>query len=65
MAEETELTLIDSADRTVTVKKPITRIVPTFPQAIETLRTLKVPKDHIVGIGTWPTPLDTAFSRVC
>ncbi|OPY49980.1 MAG: corrinoid ABC transporter substrate-binding protein [Methanosaeta sp. PtaU1.Bin055] len=59
--EETELTLIDSADRTVTVKKPITRIVPTFPQAIETLRTLKVPKDHIVGIGTWPTPLDTAF----
>jgi iron complex transport system substrate-binding protein len=58
---ETELTLIDSADRTVTVKKPITRIIPTFPQAIETLRSLKVPNDHIVGIGTWPTPLDTVF----
>ncbi len=59
--EETELTLIDSADRTVTVKKPLTRIIPTYPQAIETLRSLKVPKDHIVGIGTWPTPLDPVF----
>lgn len=56
-----KLTLIDSANRTVTVKKPVARVIPTFPQAIETLRSLKVPKDHIVGIGTWPTPLDTAF----
>lgn len=59
--KETKLTLIDTTNITVTVKKPITRIIPAFPNAIETLRSLKVPKDNIVGIGLWPSLLDEAF----
>jgi iron complex transport system substrate-binding protein len=52
---ETELTLIDGATRTVTVGKPVERIVVCFPHALETLRTLKVPKDNIVGAAKhWP-----------
>ena len=61
LGKEKELTIIDSLDRIVTVKKPLKRIIPTYPQAIETLRTIKVPKDMVVGIGTWPTPLDPVF----
>jgi iron complex transport system substrate-binding protein len=50
LGKEKELTVIDSADRIVTVKKPIRSIIGTSPQTIETLRSLKVPKDIIVGI---------------
>ena len=61
LGKEKELTIVDNLDRIVTVKKPLKRIIPTFPQAIETLRTIKVPKDMIVGIGTWPTLFDPVF----
>ena len=61
VGKEKELTLLDSADRIVTVKKPLKRLIPTYPQAIETLRSIKVPEDVIVGLGTWPTPLDPVF----
>jgi iron complex transport system substrate-binding protein len=47
---EKELTLIDSAERVVTVQKPVSRIVLTHPHTLETLRTLDVPTDLIVGI---------------
>ena len=50
LGKEKELTVVDSADRIVTVKKPIKRIIITFPSQLETLRSLKVPKDTIVGI---------------
>ena len=47
LGRESELTLIDTADRTVTVKKPLQRIIVGF---MEILRSLKVPdKDIIVG----------------
>ena len=61
LGKEKEITLIDTAEKVVTVNKPLTRIIPTYPQAIETLRSIEVPKDIIVGIGTWPTPLDPVF----
>ena len=50
LGKEKELTVIDTADRIVTVKKPINRIVLTFPHHIETFRSIKVPKDIIVGV---------------
>ena len=48
--EEKELTLKDSVERIVTVKKPANRIVLTHPHMLETLRTLHVPTKSIVGI---------------
>ena len=50
LGKEKELTVVDSADRIVTVKKPMKRIVPFIPAVYETLRSLKVPRDRIVGI---------------
>jgi iron complex transport system substrate-binding protein len=61
LGKEKELTVVDSWDRIVTVKKPLKRIIPTFPSAIETLRTLKVPKDIIVAVGSWPGYIDLVF----
>jgi iron complex transport system substrate-binding protein len=50
LGKEKKLTVIDSADRIVTVSKPVERIVPFIPAGYETLRSLKVPTDRIVGI---------------
>jgi iron complex transport system substrate-binding protein len=50
LGKEKELTLLDSADRIVTVKKPIERLVLTFPHHLEALRSLDVPTDTIVGV---------------
>ena len=52
LGKEKELTIVDSADRIVTVKKPLKRIVSTFTWCLETFRSLKVPKDIIVGVST-------------
>ena len=59
VGKEGELTIVDSANRTVTVEKPIKRIVLCFPRAIEALRTLNVPREIIVGIAK--EKMDTAF----
>ena len=60
LGKEKELTLIDSPDRIVTVNTPIERLVICSPQALEVLRSLKVPtKDLIVGIVT--AHIDTGF----
>jgi iron complex transport system substrate-binding protein len=61
LGKEKELTIVDSLDRIVTVKKPLKRIIPTTPPAIEALRALKVPMDIIVAVGSWPGGLDPAF----
>ena len=59
LGKEKELTIVDTADRTVTVQKPLKRIIVCFTTKYETLRSLKVPKDIIVGVAKekW----DTAF----
>jgi iron complex transport system substrate-binding protein len=51
--KEEELTLIDTANRTITIKKPITRIVSYNIGFLETIRSLKLDKGKIVGIEGW------------
>ena len=50
VGKEKELTIVDDAERTVTVKKPIERIVCARSHLLETLRTLRVQKSKIVGL---------------
>ena len=50
LGKEKELTLRDSADRTVTVNKPLGRIVAPHIHPVETLRSLKA-GDTIIGVG--------------
>jgi iron complex transport system substrate-binding protein len=45
----------DMADRIVTVNKPVESTVVCFPHALETLRSLQIPMDSIVGLAKqWP-----------
>jgi iron complex transport system substrate-binding protein len=50
LGKEKELTVIDTDDRIVTVKKPITSIACTISHLVETLRSIKVEKSMIVGL---------------
>ena len=50
VGKEKELTIVDSADRIVTVKKPLERIITTSSDEVETMRSLKLEKDRIVGV---------------
>ena len=56
-----KLTLIDGANRTVTIDEPISKVVVCFPHALETLRTLKVPIDCIVGAARQYPEYDPGF----
>jgi len=57
-------TITDSLDRTVTVYRPIERLVVCFPHALETLRSLKMPKERIVGLAKrWPEYDPSFFSE--
>ena len=49
VGKEKEITIVDSADRIVTVKKPIKKIVSINPRIIETLRSLKT-TDKVVAV---------------
>ncbi|MEA1864960.1 MAG: ABC transporter substrate-binding protein [Euryarchaeota archaeon] len=49
LGREKELTLIDTADRTVTVKKPVERIIIVNRNVLETMRSLKA-TGNIVGV---------------
>ena len=50
LGRESELTFVDSGDKIVTVKKPVERIVELNYYALETMRSLGVEKDRIVGV---------------
>ena len=54
LGKEKELTLIDTYEEShiITVKKPIKRMVVLYLATFETLRSLKVPQDIIVGVGS-------------
>ena len=52
VGKEKELTFIDNAERIVTVKKPIERIVMLSTDSAEVVRTLGA-KDKIVGVSTY------------
>jgi iron complex transport system substrate-binding protein len=63
VGKEKELTIIDQADRTVTVNKPIKAIVSCGPGVSQTLRTLKA-KDRIVGVSTYETQMNVLFPEL-
>ena len=50
LGEETELTLVDSLDRIVTVKKPINHAVVGIRNLLEMFQTIHVDSEHISGI---------------
>ena len=52
VGKEKELTLVDSYDRTVTVNKPVERIIPINCYTVEPLRILNA-EDRIVGLSGW------------
>jgi len=53
VGKEKKLTFVDSADKIKTVEKPITRIVTYNTNALETMRSIKVEKDRIIGVSTY------------
>ena len=54
LGKEKEITVIDSADIIVTVKKPVERVVACWPRGIlELTRTVKLEKDRVVGVESW------------
>ena len=59
LGKEKELTIVDSADRIVTVKKPIERIV-VFSEALETMRSIKA-TDGVVGVNKYVVADDIFF----
>ena len=53
LGKEKELTVVDTKERIVTLKKPLKRIVIPYRFTLETLRTLKVPKEIMVGVDSY------------
>jgi iron complex transport system substrate-binding protein len=53
VGKEKEITVVDSTDRIVTVNKPVKRIVVFSGWTLEVMRSLKLEKDKIVGVGKW------------
>jgi iron complex transport system substrate-binding protein len=49
LGKEKELTILDSADRTVTVEKPVERIIPCMPPIAEAIQVLDA-VDEVVGV---------------
>ena len=58
LGKEKELTIVDFLDRIVTVKKPIKRVVVAYYKTLETLRAIKVPREIIVGVPSYPNVAD-------
>ena len=56
VGKEKEITVIDGADRIVTVKKPVKRAVVGIRNLLELLRTIQVKKDQIAGITVGSRP---------
>jgi iron complex transport system substrate-binding protein len=50
LGKEKELTIVDSADRIVTVKKPLKRIIVNSGDCLELLQAIKLEADRVVGI---------------
>jgi iron complex transport system substrate-binding protein len=50
LGNEKELTIVDSLDRIVTIKKPVKRAVVGVRNLLELLRTIQVEKDQLAGI---------------
>ena len=60
LGRESELTIVDSAERIVTVNKPIERVIPLNTNILETMRSIKA-KDKVIAIETYYTERDAIF----
>lgn len=58
---EKDLTLIDTAGRIVTVHEPIERLIEIGFTSSEVLRTLKMERDRIVGVGNYTLQKEAFF----
>ena len=63
VGKEGEITIVDSANRTVTVSKPVKRIVSLNLGASEVLRSLKA-KDRIVGVDCYTKEEEVFFPEL-
>ena len=50
LGKEKEITIVDSVDKIVTVKKPLKRIVVTYTYTLELLRSIGVEENQIIGV---------------
>jgi iron complex transport system substrate-binding protein len=64
LGKEKELTMIDSADRIVTVKKPIEGIVEISFTSVEVMRALKLEMDKLVGVSKYTKDKTTFFPEL-
>ena len=63
VGKEKQLTIVDSADRIVTVKKPVERIVVSYAGTFETLRSLGLEKERIAGVTEYVLKRKIFFSE--
>ena len=63
LGKEKELTLIDTGDRIVTVKKPVERVVTLLEYSAEVMRIFRT-QDKIVGIGSGITECEIYFPEL-
>jgi iron complex transport system substrate-binding protein len=61
VGKEKELTIVDTADRIVTVKKPLKRMVLGTTRFVEAMRSLKQEKDKLVGVSGYVIDDETFF----
>ncbi len=65
VGKEKQLTVVDSADRIVTVKKPVERVIAFFSYFVEPLRTLDA-VDEIVGVDEYAKKFpEVYFAGLC
>jgi iron complex transport system substrate-binding protein len=65
VGKEKELTIVDSTDRIVTVKKPLERIVTHHTGAVEVMRSLGLEKDRIAGVSDYVIEDEVFFPEFC
>ena len=63
VGKEKEITIVDSMEKIVTVKKPIKRVVTGLRYTLEYLRAIKVPEDKIVGVPSTSVDYDIYFAE--
>ena len=63
VGKEKQLTLLDDADRIVTVNKPVERIICDIDTSLEVMRALDV-KDRMVGVSTYTAARSTFFPEL-
>jgi iron complex transport system substrate-binding protein len=63
LGRESKLTLVDSADRIVTVNKPVERIASTDPMSYELMTVLEA-EDRVVGVSSYTATYTTLYPGI-